>query len=277
MTDLAQWTSCRSPISEILIREPEAVYQAMRAEYLSSHALADFRANPWLYRKKQLGLVTDEDRPAYVIGRAAHTLILEGRDAFERSYAIGGGPVNPKTGEVFGTRTKAYQEWADAQGKPVLSHDQASLVERLALAIHEHAHARDLLTDGIPEGVVRAEYGGVPSQIRIDWFNNQRGIVDLKTCDNLSWLEADARTYGYAHQMAFYRAVLSRACGVNLPVHLIAVEKREPYRVGVWSVSDQVLALTERENLQAITRLRNCRASDTWPTGYEEPRVFDFI
>ena len=37
----------------------------------------------------------------------------------------------------------------------------------------------------------------------MDWFDAHRGIADLKTCDNLDWFEADARRYGYAHQLAF--------------------------------------------------------------------------
>jgi hypothetical protein len=77
--------------------------------------LGDFRRCPQLYRKKKLGLIPDEDRPAYQLGRGLHTLTLEGRDRFEAEYAVGG-PVNPKTGEFFGAATKAFAEWAAAQG-----------------------------------------------------------------------------------------------------------------------------------------------------------------
>ena len=58
------------------------------------------RKCPALYHKKKLGLIEDEDRPAYLIGRALHTLALEGRERFEAEYAVGG-PINPKTGEVY--------------------------------------------------------------------------------------------------------------------------------------------------------------------------------
>jgi len=58
------------------------------------------------------------------------------------------------------------------------------------------------------------------------------GIVHLKTCDDLTGFEADPRRYGYAHQMAFYRALLAIAsAGEVLPVHkYIAIEKKEPFR-----------------------------------------------
>ena len=59
--------------------------------------------------------------------------------------------------------------------------------------------------------------------------------MDLKTCDDLTWFEADARKLGYLHQMAFYRAVLAQVLdGLLVPVHIIAVEKKEPFRCGVW-------------------------------------------
>lgn len=260
----------------IMIREPAETYHARSREYLTSHALADFRRCPLLYRKKQLGLIEDEDRPAYLLGRALHTLVLEGRDAFEEQYAVGG-PVNPKTGELYGSSTKAFAEWAAQQGKPVLTVQQHDLVERMAEGVRGHGLARDLLSEGTPEGVVRAEYCQMPCQIRMDWFDPHRGIVDLKTCDDLDWFEADARRYGYTHQVAFYRAVLAEVIGIHQPVHFIAVEKKEPYRSGVWKVHEDTLNVARRENEAAIERLKRCLATDTWPTGYEDCRVFEYV
>lgn len=259
-----------------LIRETAELYHAQSARFLSSHKLADFRRNVPLFRKKELGLVKDEDRPAYLIGRAAHTLILEGREAYEAQYAFGG-PINPKTGAPFGSRTKAFQEWAETQGKPVLDDDQAALIENMDGAVRAHEHAAALLVEGVAEGVVRAEYCGVPCQARLDWLNPERGIVDLKTCDNLDWLQMDARSYEYAHQMAFYRSILACAIGSLAPVHLIAVEKREPFRAGVWRMGEDVLGTVQKENEAAIERLKTCRERDHWPTGYEDIRVFDWI
>ncbi|MCK4415103.1 MAG: PD-(D/E)XK nuclease-like domain-containing protein [Candidatus Eisenbacteria sp.] len=266
----------RSWDTGVLIRESAEVYHAQACTYLSSHQLAEFRRDPLLYRKKQLGLVREEDRPAYLIGRAAHVLILEGREVFEREYAFGG-PVNPKTGQPFGSRTKAFQEWAKAQAKPALTDEQAALIENLNGAVQAHEHAATLLAEGVPEGVIRAEYCGVASQARLDWLNPERGIVDLKTCDNLDWLQMDARSYEYAHQMAFYRALLTSVIGSVLPVHMIAVEKREPFRCGVWRMGEEVLGVGQKQNEEGIERLKVCRECDHWPTGYEDIRVFDWI
>jgi len=147
--------------ADFLIRESESEYREKAKTHLSSHALADFRKCPLLYWKKKQGLVPDEDRPAYVVGRAAHKLILEGREAFDDGYAVGG-PINPKTGEVYGARTKAYAEWASAQGKPVLTDEQFALIANLTTGVRSHRLAIELLSDGLAEGVVRVGCCGLP-------------------------------------------------------------------------------------------------------------------
>ena len=130
---------------------------------------------------------------------------------------------------------------------------------------------------GQAEAVVRAEYGEVACQIRMDWFDTTTGITDLKTVDALDYFEADARRYGYVHQLAFYRGVLHAACGLKYTCQFIAVEKKEPFRVGVWLVTGDLLDYAERENLAAIKRLRQCETEARWPTGYEDLRFFDSL
>lgn len=257
----------------LLIREPAGVYHARAGEYQSSHLLADFRKSPLLYFKRRLGLIPAEDRPAYLVGEAAHVRILEGRQEYSRRFAIGG-PINPTTGKPFGTNTKAFAEWAIQQGKPVLAIDQAELIENMAVGVAMHEAAVDLILDGVAEGVARAHYCGVPCQIRIDWLNPHRGIVDLKTCDDLTYFEADARRYGYAHQLAFYRAVLAKIVGQLALCHFIVVEKKEPFRCGVWRICEDTLDQCALENAAAIERMKECDRLGAWPTGYEQTRLF---
>jgi len=258
----------------VLEAEPAEEYHAKAADLLSSHQLMDFMKCPWLHFKKRSGLIPDKDSPAYLIGRAAHSRILEGRDVYESSFAMGG-PVNPKTNRPFGPKTKAFAQWAGEQGKPVLSNDQVDLVENLASGVSMNDKAVDLLLYGRSEGVVRADYCEAPCQIRIDWTHPHRGIVDLKTCDVIDWFEADARRYRYANQMAFYQSVLAQVTGQYVPVHIVAVEKREPFRCGVWRICNEALGMARSENEAAIGRLIRCRDAGFWPTGYEEVRILE--
>jgi hypothetical protein len=259
-----------------LIREPAAVYHAKATDHLSSHALADFRRCPLLFRRKELGLIPERDTRAYAVGRAAHSLILEGRDRFESEFVVGG-PVNPKTGQPYGPTTMAFAEWAERTGKEAISDADAAVIEQMAASVAQHVVAAELLAEGSAEGVVRAEYRDHRCQARIDWINPalDHGIVDLKTCDRLDAFENDACTYGYVYQLAFYRALMQHRCGTPLPVHLIAVEKREPYRCGVWALTSHVLDEAEDRNEDAMDELARCRATGKWPTRYEALRQMD--
>lgn len=261
-----------------LIREPAEVYHAKSRENLSSHQLGDFRRCPLLYRRKQLGLIPDTDRPAYQVGRAAHTLILEGRARFDAEYAVGG-PINKKTGKCYGSSTQAFADWAQQQGKPVITEEQAVLIEQMNAAVRAHDAAERLLAGGIAEGVIRTRHMDLPCQGRFDWLvtGDSPALVDLKTCDSLDWFEGESRLFGYIHQMAFYRSLLWQQTGQHLPVYLIAVEKKEPFRCGVWRIGQDVLAIAQQENEAAMKRLRQCQQVDRWPTGYEEPRILDHL
>ena len=262
--------------TNVLLSEPSDEYHAKANKFLSSHQLLDFMRCPWMYFKKHNGLIADKDSPAMLIGRAAHTRILEGRDVYESQFAMGG-PINPKTDRPYGSTTKKFMEWAVEQGKPVLSHDQVELVENMASGLSMNNEAVDLVLYGRAEGVVRTDYCGTPCQIRIDWTHPHRGMVDLKTCEDLTWFEADARRWRYHNQLAFYQSVLAQVIDQFVPVHIVAVEKKEPFRCGVWRLSENTLASARTENEAAIRRLVQCRNSGDWPTNYEEIRILDLF
>jgi hypothetical protein len=258
----------------ILQDEPAEVYHAKAKEYLSSPQLIEYMACPFLYQKRRAGLIEEKEPSAFLIGRAAHTRILEGMAAYESQYAVGG-PINPTTGKPYGNTTKKFLEWQEQQQKPVLTFDKAELVTSMYSGVQMNSNARMLLEHGKAEGVVRAKYCGLPCQIRIDWTNPELGIVDLKTCDNLTWFESDARRFGYHYQFAFYQNVLDQVIGRMVPVYVIAVEKQEPYRCGVWQVNSETLLLARAEIEAAIERLKAARVNDQWSTGYEELRILN--
>ena len=111
----------------------------------------------------------------------------------------------------------------------------------------------------------------------MDYYQPDRGLVDLKTCDDLTWFESDARRFGYLHQVAFYRSVLRQATDIDDAVHIIAIEKKEPFRCGVWRISPEALDFAQTENESAIQRLKVCMETQVWPTGYEAIRIYDTV
>ena len=246
-------------------------------QYMSSHLLADFRESPELYRRKTNGEIAEAESPALALGRAAHCLILEGRAAFDGQFLVADGPTNPKTNEPYGKATKAYAEWLAAQTREIVSPKDFGFIVKLQKSVWTHPTASALLDGGVSEATVRAECCNVPCQIRMDCFSTEHGIVDLKTCDSLKWFEADCRRFGYIYQMAFYRTVLREATGETVPVHLIAVEKNEPFSTGVWEIAGEVLDQAEEVNKAALARYRKCLYTGHWPTGYEDTRIISSL
>jgi hypothetical protein len=267
-----------SLLHNYITHEPEEEYHARSksGEMLSSHMLARFCEMPYKYHATITGEYQEPGKPEYAFGTAAHKMILEGLSAFNETYIVSDGPFNERTGKVYGKDTKAYQDWLSAQTGEVITIQDFDEITKMAASINKHPEITEkvLLPGGIAEGVVRAEIEGVPCQIRMDYFHPETGIVDLKTCRDIRFFEYDMRSFGYAFQMAFYRAVLRAASGTEYPVHMIAVDKTDFHVSGYWSIPAAELDVAERINAAAIRRLKECRETGKWPTGYERKQIF---
>ena len=264
-----------------LLDIPAEVYHTATKEnqYTTSHRLNLFRRCPALYHKHIMGEIVEGDTAAFQMGRAVHVLTLE-RDNFEKEYLVADGPTNPKTGNPYGRETKAFKEWADAQTLPVIGTDEHALMTKLADAVHAHPLAADILSAGFAEATVRAVWEGEPVQARLDWFDPERGIIaDLKTCADIDRFPFDIRDFGYVTQLAFYKRILMLAGydGPDIRAYLIAVEKREPFRVAVIEITHYTLedgntaeaSKYGQGNNLVMDELMKCRARNVWPTRYE--------
>jgi hypothetical protein len=106
-------------------------------------------------------------------------------------------------------------------------------------------------------------------------------IVDLKTCSDLDSFEYDAKRFLYGIQFAFYQQILVSAIideyeleAVTPPkVFVIAVEKREPFRCGVFEVPDYILAHFNKKVFSAIESLKQCQRDGAYPTLFEDVRM----
>lgn len=256
-------------------RESAERYHAQATIYLSSHQLIDYMESPRLYFRKLCGAAKRSSSAAFELGRAVHSLVLEGREAFESEFATTeSAPRNPAPGEIYGATSKAYREWASGESRTILTPSQIALVETLRESVAANRRAAELLTNGVAELVGRSDYCGLRCQIRCDWLRRDGILIDYKTCDRLDCFEADARRYRYFHQAAFYRAVVERVVGARFEFYFIATEKREPFATGVFPVVG--LDRAQAENERAIERLKRSRDEMNWPTGWEEERVLSY-
>jgi hypothetical protein len=279
---------------KILIDEPFAVYLANRERYLTSHGVQDFVRCPKLHFLKKIGVITTDPNKVsaeLILGSATHKLILEGRQEFDRCYAVGA-PINPKTGKEYGRDTQAFAKWEEEQRKEkgaaidFVTTEQWYVISSMADSVAKHTEAQRLLHTGVAERVLRSDFGGIPVQSRFDWFTEIDDIpviVDLKTCTDLDSFEYDARKFLYGVQFAFYQQILLRSifaefqteAAIPAKVYAIAVEKKEPFRCGVFEVPDSLLAhFTAKLNV-AIESLKECQSEGVYPTLYESVRFLN--
>lgn len=229
------------------------------------------------------------DSEAFRFGRAAHAVIVEGREDI---------PVMPAPGEVFdvdgvevkmtkGATTKAATAWISQAGHTWVTAAEHAKIVAMRDALNAHAPARDLLAaPGTPEVSVFAEHpSGVIVKARPDYWladpddEGRPVLVDYKTTKNA---EPDAFTracidYGYAQSAAWYRTVLSLAgCGEGARMVFIAQEKTPPYRVGVYELPETVLDIAARLNEEAVNDYALCSVLDKWPGLTAEKTQIDF-
>ena len=246
--------------------------------FMSSHNLALMRDNPRTFELLMKGRLPRTESPALAFGRALHCFTLEPTETWNARYLVSDGPINEKTGAPYGHATAKYAQFLAEQTKEIVSTHDFGLIEGMAESVWSHKEAHELLAEGEPERTIRLEEGevDVPSQARIDWFNPNYGIVDLKsTGDDIRWFSKAAHDFGYCYQAAWYRKLLELKSGRKYPTYLIAVEKKAPFTVGVFRIADDVLDQAEAINRETLREFANCRDSGVFPTRFEETQLID--
>ncbi|MCC8190445.1 MAG: PD-(D/E)XK nuclease-like domain-containing protein [Planctomycetes bacterium] len=257
---------------------PEREYHAASrsGRFVSSGMLREFRHCPAGYQAIVQGLTAPRDTDAFRIGKAIHTRLLEGEEAYRTAFSIGG-PVNERTGRSFAHSSKAFGEWlleTGLDGGRILTEREAETIDRICAVFRSHPEVAPLFAEGWPERTVRSTMEGIDCQARLDWLRPDGRVVDVKTVEDLGRFETDARRFGYLNQFAFYRDGIQAAGGGAVAMLAAVVEKKPPYRVGVWNFSAAVLEPYSAQNRHALIALRRCRESNRWPTGYETARTF---
>lgn len=232
---------------------PEADYFA--SPRLSQSQAKTLLANPARYRWELTA--PREDRPAFDVGHAAHTLILGT-----------GAPI--ATIDVDARRGKAWTEAADearADGYVPLTRKEFEAVHAMRDAVYAHPGARALLElDGEAEKTVLWDDEGVACRARLDRLSPGL-ILDVKTAADASpeAFSRSAANYGYDIQRAAYTRAVEAATGDALPFVFLVVEKAPPHFVALYTLPVEATERGERRWLDALDLYKQCTTTDTWP------------
>lgn len=252
---------------------PTAKKIAMRIPKYGIHADIPFEdylaidavSNSFLGRLKDCpakALMKEDDTKALGFGRAVHSIVLEGFNAFRKDFAIEPTDINK--------RTKAGKEEYAAflmenKEKGIVTDDEFTHAINMRLAVYDHPMAKRLLAQGVTEQTIIWTSNGTRCKSRPDALpgDETRTLVDLKTTRDASYegFLRSVKTFGYARQAAFYldamHLVKSGKVGKNRLYDafvIIAVEKEPPYMVGTYQL-DQEFIEAGREEYKALLEL----------------------
>lgn len=211
---------------------------------LGSSNLKQILKNPYAFA---MGLKQEQSN-AMVIGSAVHKLVLEADD-FLKEFAVMP-ECNLRTNE--GKNLKAMFEM-DNVGKTVMSQKDYDLAVKCAGAIRQEAE--QFLVGGVAEQAFFAEIDGVQVKCKPDYYIESLGIVvDLKVVQDASpdGFAKQCANFGYYIQQALYSyALRANSKEVNNFLFL-AVEKEEPFMVGMYELDHVAVDFGRSEVARAL-------------------------
>lgn len=233
-------------------------------EAIGNSELGDLEKCPALRKVKK------EQTPAMLFGRATHSYILEGQDAFFKDFAVFPKYMDRRTKEG----KQEYLGFLEAnRGKDVISEDDYDTITQMGDSIIRHPFAVKLLSQGRSEQSVYwiDKDTRIYCKCRPDRIpDGDHGvIVDLKTT-------GDARPkqflnsvlgYGYDRQAGMYLEGFNEVCNSKVDAFVfIAVEKTAPYMVATYTLSDTFLAYGKIKFHNLLDLEKRCRETDEWPS-----------
>jgi hypothetical protein len=173
-------------------------------------------------------------------------------------------------------RGKAWDEFRAAHGGiEIFTRSEANEASGMAEALDRHDDARELLRNGTPEVPIMWNYCGRAFSSRLDVRGPNR-VVELKTAktSHPDFFVRDGSRMSYHAQVAAYRLALAQLTGratCAIDAHIVAVEKKRPYVVTVFDVTERALREGEKLIRAWYEQIVACEEAKSWP-GYSASR-----
>lgn len=236
------------------------------SEGLSHSALVKFRKSPAHYKAyvSKLDEVSPATQHTFDIGTLFHSMMLE-PDKFNDMYHVVSGDRRKKE-----TRLEIASASLD---KIIITPKEYDMLRSMEHSMKRNSDVMYLINHSKHEQSVYTEIDDVLCKCRPDGILWDEGVIfDLKSCEDASNTEfpKDIAKYSYHVEHAFYSMVASNAS--KKPIRdfiFIACEKKPPYNVALYEVSQADIDDTFREIHDDLKRFKKCMERDEWP-GYDD-------
>jgi hypothetical protein len=222
------------------------------------------------YNARRIEKPEPKETPAFIIGRAAHHLLL-GEADFDRLFI-----ERPETlnGKDWQPNRKDCRDWVKArksEGFTVLKAGDINRIRGMSDALARHPIIQAGILNGNIERsmIYKDQETGVWVKVRPDATpTDSLDFADLKTTTSIHWedLMRSIGEFGY-HQQA---ALTGTACQMLLKQPMqsfsfVFVESKDPYCIRVVSLKDHMLKLGEKMNRFALNQFAACWKAKKWP------------
>lgn len=229
---------------------------------MSSSQLKWYLRSPKFF-KHNIDNPTEEKSDALRFGSLFHDLMACSAEHYDngtkaiaewmRHIAIFDPPKNEKTGQPYGSTTKAYKEAYEAflqanEGKLIVSRDEANLAYNMANSLLRDCGATSEQVRKLLKWAKATEVSyfyeteeGIKLKVRPDLLTKTK-LVDWKTC-SLDSLDEDSIArqiikYRYDVSLAMYQYVLHAIEGKWYTPILVFVQKQEPFDCVMCDISE---------------------------------------
>jgi hypothetical protein len=211
----------------------------------------------------------DDDKEAYVVGRAAHHLIC-GQAFFASEFIIRPDEVDGAAWQGNRKACKAWMAAAKRAGKSVLTPAQVETVKGMAISLGRNSLVQGGILNGLIERSLfwRDAETGVWLKARPDAMPSDSGdFADLKTTQSVLYVDLQKTLDDFGHpQQGALVIEGARALGVEASTFSdVFVEKKRPHCVRVATLFDEDLALGADQNRVALRTFADCLANGHWP------------
>jgi hypothetical protein len=252
------------------------IYDISNDEYHSSNgvsrsALMLFKKSPLHYADKYIHGNNKKDTKAISVGKAVHKYILE-PNKFNDEYYVAD-KVDRRTTEG----RKRYNEMlCESNNKELILADDFNLIESLGNAILNHHTASLFLKDAKVEKSIywRDCLTDVMVKCRPDILLSNI-TADIKTTEDASYKEftRDVFKYGYHIQAAMMQDGIYHVLNKKIETFVfIAVEKKPPYAVAIYSIGQDVIEFGHKEYKETLKEFRDHQETNDW-SGYKTQTI----
>lgn len=224
------------------------------------------------------------------LGSLVHAMVLEPHTV-EGSFTVI--PKIDRRTKEGKERYALYQQ--EAMEKSVVTEPEWEVAVRMTDSVRTHPLASKVIDDAVAYGQVEKEYfwtddnygDSIERKAKVDGLcrDSHCGlnapIVDLKTTVDASpfSFKRSITKYSYGTQMSYYKEAVGSTGVETNGALIIAVEKKAPYAVGIYRLSEETLFRAGMIVKQWLSTYSECLRTGVWPTYWdlEEVDVPDWL